>query len=215
MSDKGVVNYIPSGLGHYALTNGVENKLQIHAVLVLGNRIKPVYVDAEELAEHFKHGYVELCILITHTDEVGLFLHLSDDINRHQYKRCITSLIALFCLIPAQEAQRQIYGVYAVFLNAHLSLSVELLHYLFKVAVLDEGTEPVTLELRLGYGGYKVAVIFYLEYLAVCECKCSIIGHRHHLEVLALGYLVLQNAKITYHELYAHCRGTEVEQAVS
>ena len=82
---------------------------------------------------------------------------------------------------------------------------MKLLHYLFKVAVLDEGTEPAALELRLGYGGYKVAVIFYLEYLAVCECKCSIIWHWHYLEVLTLGDLVLKDAQVAYHELNAHC----------
>ena len=132
-----------------------------------------------------------MSFLVTHFDGVCLFLHLSCDINRNKHQRRITGLFALVSLVPAEESEGKVDGIRTVFLDADFCLSVELFHYLFKLALLQECTQAMALEFVFGDGGYLIFAVFKLVYLAVGHCQRHIIGHGHDLEFLILRHFVL------------------------
>ncbi len=204
LSDEGVFLDIPARTSHYALTDGAEYQRQVNSVLVHGNGVEPLYVDAEELSQHFEHGDVHLRILVADGYRVGLVLHAAVDVHRYQHERRIAGLFALVGLEPAQESQCEVYRIRAVFLDADLCLTVELLHYLLEVGLVQEGAQTAAFELGFRHSVNVSLVVLDLEYLAVSHLQRHIIRNRTNSELLAARYLVLEQAEVGYHDLHIH-----------
>ena len=146
---KGQLLHIPTGMTHDSLTDDTEHTLQIYALFIGGQRIQSPDGQAKVLPEHFQKGNIHLGILVTQPDQIPILGAFADNIHRQQHQRCMPGLFTYFRLVPPQQAQRQIKGIGAIFLEADPGLPVKIGNPLLQFSFFQPTANPMLAELLL------------------------------------------------------------------
>ncbi|MNC27617.1 hypothetical protein D3C75_757920 [compost metagenome] len=76
--------------------------LQIHALLILGQRVQTADINAEILLQQLQEGNVELRLLIPGPQQKAHAGGFADQVHRDQHKGSITGLLAGIRFVPLQ-----------------------------------------------------------------------------------------------------------------
>ena len=198
----------------HRLTDGVIDLRKVCPVLILRHGVKPVNADAVILPQEFKEGDIDLGVLVTDAQRIGLPGDAPHKIDRQQHQRGIPGLCGTLVLKPFEEADSQIQRIRTVFLQADLGGTVELLERLRKVGLMGTPKQLV------GFQGFCCRKLCGLGILGVVEFliidrEDGLLRHGAKPQIHALCKLILQHTQIIGKALQTCRTRSVIEQRIA
>ena len=183
--------HVPPALAHDGLTQDGEHLSHIDAVFVLGQGIQAPNLDPEILLQLFQQGNIHLGLLVPEPDHIALGGGLAYHFNGQQDNGGKPGLLAPGIFIPLQQAQGQVQGIGAVFLQIQLGCAIQLLYGFGALRLRIAGPQTLVLEFR-GNDPRQAPQLVKILHGEAVRGSMPVLGTGQNGKIAAVGQGVLQ-----------------------